>query len=54
VCGGRYNQGLAIGSAVELWRATGSSTYLDAARRLSTAALSSTLASALSALLTAQ
>jgi predicted alpha-1,6-mannanase (GH76 family) len=38
-----YNQGLAIGAAVELWRATGTPAYLDAARRLGTAALSSPL-----------
>jgi hypothetical protein len=41
-----YNQGLAIGAAVELWRATGLSSYLDAARRLGTAALNSPLISA--------
>src|SRR5258706_5823897 len=38
-----YNQGLAIGAAVELWRATGAPAYLDAARRLGTAALNSSL-----------
>ncbi|WP_432824484.1 glycoside hydrolase family 76 protein [Dactylosporangium sp. CA-092794] len=38
-----YNQGLAIGAAMELYRATGSATYQDAARRLGTAALASPL-----------
>ncbi|MFF9373878.1 glycoside hydrolase family 76 protein [Streptomyces griseoluteus] len=37
-----YNQGLAIGGFTELWRSTGSSRYLDAAKRLTDAALSST------------
>ncbi|WP_086694754.1 glycoside hydrolase family 76 protein [Streptomyces recifensis] len=37
-----YNQGLAIGGFTELWRSTGSSRYLDAAKRLAEAALSST------------
>ncbi|MFD8257531.1 glycoside hydrolase family 76 protein [Streptomyces griseoluteus] len=37
-----YNQGLAIGGFTELWRSTGSSRYLDAAKRLADAALSST------------
>ncbi|GHE98675.1 glycosyl hydrolase [Streptomyces griseoluteus] len=36
-----YNQGLAIGGFTELWRSTGSSRYLDAAKRLADAALSS-------------
>ena len=34
-----YNQGLGIGGLVELWRATGVSAYLDAARRLADAAV---------------
>ena len=34
-----YNQGLGIGGLVELWRATGVQSYLDAARRLADAAL---------------
>jgi len=34
-----YNQGLGIGGLVELWRATGVQTYLDAARRLADAAV---------------
>ncbi|WP_432968565.1 glycoside hydrolase family 76 protein [Dactylosporangium sp. CA-233914] len=38
-----YNQGLAIGAAMELYRATGTATYQDAARRLGTAALNSSL-----------
>ncbi|MGI5241748.1 glycoside hydrolase family 76 protein [Dactylosporangium sp. CA-139066] len=38
-----YNQGLAIGAAMELFRATGSTAYQDAARRLGTAALNSSL-----------
>ncbi|MFJ4031411.1 glycoside hydrolase family 76 protein [Streptomyces griseoluteus] len=37
-----YNQGLAIGGFTELWRSTGGSRYLDAAKRLADAALSST------------
>ena len=36
-----YNQGLAIGGPVELWRATGQTRYLDAARRLADAAINS-------------
>nr|WP_233533850.1 glycoside hydrolase family 76 protein [Kitasatospora sp. SolWspMP-SS2h] len=36
-----YNQGLAIGAAVEVWRATGSAGTLATARRLADAALSS-------------
>ncbi|MFJ3641296.1 glycoside hydrolase family 76 protein [Streptomyces sp. NPDC090108] len=36
-----YNQGLAIGAFTELWRSTGGSRYLDTARRLADAALSS-------------
>jgi hypothetical protein len=35
-----YNQGLGIGGLVELWRATGVTSYLDAARRLADAAMS--------------
>ena len=35
-----YNQGLAIGAAVELWRATGSATVLAKARQLADAAMS--------------
>ncbi|MER7282504.1 glycoside hydrolase family 76 protein [Dactylosporangium sp. NPDC000244] len=38
-----YNQGLAIGAAMELYRATGNTAYQDAARRLGTAALGSGL-----------
>jgi hypothetical protein len=38
-----YNQGLAIGAAMELFRATGSTAYQDAARRLGTAAVTSPL-----------
>ncbi|MFJ5520714.1 glycoside hydrolase family 76 protein [Streptomyces griseoluteus] len=37
-----YNQGLAIGGFTELWRSTGGSRYLDAAKRLADAALTST------------
>ncbi|MER5432652.1 glycoside hydrolase family 76 protein [Streptomyces sp. NPDC002588] len=36
-----YNQGLAIGAFTQLWRSTGESRYLDTARRLADAALSS-------------
>jgi len=36
-----YNQGLAIGGAVELWRATGDATLLTSARRLADAAMTS-------------
>ncbi|MGI5452633.1 glycoside hydrolase family 76 protein [Streptomyces sp. CA-249302] len=35
-----YNQGLAIGAFTELWRATGTSRYLDTAERLADAAIS--------------
>ncbi len=38
-----YNQGMAIGAAVELWRATGSATVLGEARYLANAAISSPL-----------
>ncbi|MET7424729.1 glycoside hydrolase family 76 protein [Dactylosporangium sp. NPDC005555] len=38
-----YNQGLAIGAAMELYRATGQTSYLDRARQLGTAALASPL-----------
>ncbi|WP_327001584.1 glycoside hydrolase family 76 protein [Dactylosporangium sp. NBC_01737] len=38
-----YNQGLAIGAATELYRATGTTAYLDRARQLGTAALASSL-----------
>ncbi|MFI5916201.1 glycoside hydrolase family 76 protein [Dactylosporangium sp. NPDC051541] len=38
-----YNQGLAIGAAMELYRATGTASYVDTARRLGSSALSSTL-----------
>jgi predicted alpha-1,6-mannanase (GH76 family) len=38
-----YNQGLAIGGAVEVWRATGDSRVLTSARQLADAALSSGL-----------
>ncbi|GAA3533069.1 glycoside hydrolase family 76 protein [Amycolatopsis ultiminotia] len=34
-----YNQGLAVGGFVELWRATGEQSYLDTARRLADAAM---------------
>ena len=34
-----YNQGLAIGGALELWRATGDPTLLSTARRLADAAI---------------
>ena len=37
-----YNQGLAIGGLVELWRGTGNATALATARRLADSALSST------------
>ncbi len=40
-----YNQGLAIGGALELWRATGDATVLAKARQLGDAAMSSTLLS---------
>ncbi|MFJ8001030.1 glycoside hydrolase family 76 protein [Streptomyces sp. NPDC096310] len=36
-----YNQGLAIGAFTQLWRSTGSGRYLDTARRLADAAISS-------------
>ncbi|MFI6335730.1 glycoside hydrolase family 76 protein [Streptomyces sp. NPDC050535] len=36
-----YNQGLAIGAFTELWRSTGSGRYLDTAKRLADAAISS-------------
>ncbi|GAA1663348.1 hypothetical protein GCM10009765_11070 [Fodinicola feengrottensis] len=36
-----YNQGLAMGAALELWRATGDPTQLAAARRLADAAITS-------------
>jgi rhamnogalacturonyl hydrolase YesR len=36
-----YNQGLGIGGLTEVWRATGDTRYLDAARRLADAALAS-------------
>lgn len=36
-----YNQGLAIGAALELWRATGDGTLLTAARQLADAAIAS-------------
>jgi Glycosyl hydrolase family 76/Carbohydrate-binding module family 5/12 len=38
-----YNQGLAIGGAVELWRATGDTGFLTWARRLADAAMNSTV-----------
>jgi hypothetical protein len=38
-----YNQGLAIGAAVEVWRATGNTDVLAAARRLADAAMTSTV-----------
>jgi hypothetical protein len=38
-----YNQGLAIGAAVEVWRATGNADVLAAARRLADAAMTSTV-----------
>ncbi|ASQ98412.1 glycoside hydrolase family 76 protein [Streptomyces sp. 11-1-2] len=37
-----YNQGLAIGAFTELWRSTGNGQYLDTARRLADAAITST------------
>jgi predicted alpha-1,6-mannanase (GH76 family) len=40
-----YNQGLMIGAAVELWRATGNANVLATGRRLATAALASPLVS---------
>ncbi|GAA0624801.1 glycosyl hydrolase [Kribbella sandramycini] len=40
-----YNQGLAIGGALELWRATGDSAVLAKARQLGDAAISSSLLS---------
>ncbi|WP_329001272.1 glycoside hydrolase family 76 protein [Kribbella sp. NBC_00709] len=40
-----YNQGLAIGGALELWRATGDSSLLAEARRLGDAAMSSSMLS---------
>lgn len=40
-----YNQGLMIGAAVELWRATGNAAVLATGRRLATAALASPLVS---------
>ncbi|WP_237047718.1 glycoside hydrolase family 76 protein [Lentzea guizhouensis] len=36
-----YNQGLAIGGFVEVWRATGDARYLDTARRLADSAIAS-------------
>ena len=36
-----YNQGLAIGAALEVWRATGNAALLDTARRLANAAMTS-------------
>ncbi|NIK58160.1 putative alpha-1,6-mannanase (GH76 family) [Kribbella shirazensis] len=36
-----YNQGLAIGGALELWRATGDTSRLSTARQLGDAAMSS-------------
>lgn len=36
-----YNQGLAIGAFTQLWRSTGETRYLDTARRLADAAMSS-------------
>ncbi|MFD7708545.1 glycoside hydrolase family 76 protein [Streptomyces sp. NPDC059786] len=36
-----YNQGLAIGAFTELWRSTGQARYLDTAKRLADAAMSS-------------
>jgi predicted alpha-1,6-mannanase (GH76 family) len=36
-----YNQGLAIGAFTQLWRSTGSGRYLDTAKRLADAAMSS-------------
>jgi predicted alpha-1,6-mannanase (GH76 family) len=41
-----YNQGMLIGAAVELWRATGNATVLATGRRLGDAALASPLISA--------
>ncbi|MER8159820.1 glycoside hydrolase family 76 protein [Streptomyces sp. NPDC094472] len=37
-----YNQGLAIGAFTQLWRSTGNGRYLDTARRLADAAITST------------
>ncbi|GAA1731396.1 glycoside hydrolase family 76 protein [Streptomyces yatensis] len=37
-----YNQGLAIGAFTQLWRSTGNGQYLDTARRLADAAITST------------
>jgi len=38
-----YNQGLAIGGFTQLWRSTGNSRYLDTAKRLADAAMSSSV-----------
>ncbi|MFE5569550.1 MULTISPECIES: glycoside hydrolase family 76 protein [Amycolatopsis] len=38
-----YNQGLGIGGLVEIWRATGETRWLDAARRLGDAAVNGTV-----------
>lgn len=40
-----YNQGMAIGAAVEMWRATGNSVTLSTAQRMANGALSSSLVS---------